>query len=283
MNDIQTAVMGSPNGSSTMRAAQLAALKTVLTTVGRLSAGVRTGLRTGFDSGESLDYAYCNVPCGTTAVGRWLDRLYLDATGWRAVRRRRLAVTALLETAVDDLGRAGCGSHVLDIAAGVGRYVLELMQARPDLGISAELRDVDARSLAAGRALARRLGVTDVRFVEADAFDPRLRSHATPTVAVVSGFYELFTDNALVACSLQALHGALGPRGRLLYTNQPWHPQLDLIARVLVTREGRPWVMRCRAQTEIDALVAGAGFRKTAMVTDDEGIFTVSLATKVRS
>ena len=253
--------------------------KLVLATVGRLSAGVRTGWRNGFDSGPSLDYVYRNTARGTTFVGRWLDRVYLDAIGWRAIRRRRLILGALLERTLDDLAAAGRPVHVLDVAAGVGRYVLELMRARPDLEITAELRDRDPRSLAAARALAVELGVT-ARFVEADAFDRAVRPTSTPTVAVVSGLYELFPENAPVASSLVWLHDTLAPGGVLLYTNQPWHPQLDLIARVLVTREGRPWVMRCRSQAEMDGLVTGAGFHKLATETDERGIFTVSVARK---
>jgi hypothetical protein len=66
--------------------------------------------------------------------------------------------------------------------------------------------------------------------------------------------------------------------GFLLYTNQPWHPQIELIARVLTNREGKPWLMRRRTQAEIDELVAGAGFVKQEMRVDEHGIFTVSLA-----
>ena len=67
--------------------------------------------------------------------------------------------------------------------------------------------------------------------------------------------------------------------GCLIYTNQPWHPQLAFIARVLTSfRGGRPWVMRRRSQAEMDQLVAAAGFEKIAMAIDPDGIFTVSLA-----
>ncbi|MCA8973158.1 MAG: class I SAM-dependent methyltransferase family protein, partial [Planctomycetes bacterium] len=62
----------------------------------------------------------------------------------------------------------------------------------------------------------------------------------------------------------------------------PWHPQLEMIARVLPNREARPWVMRRRTQAEIDDLVSAAGFEKVAMAIDDDGIFTVSLA-RIRS
>ena len=45
-----------------------------------------------------------------------------------------------------------------------------------------------------------------------------------------------------------------------MYTNQPWHPQIEMIARVLPNRDGQPWVMRRRTQAEMDALVACGGF-----------------------
>ena len=51
--------------------------------------------------------------------------------------------------------------------------------------------------------------------------------------------------------------------GSLIYTNQPWHPQLELIARGLCDWEGKPWVMRRRTQAEMDDLVRAAGFEKT--------------------
>jgi predicted GNAT family N-acyltransferase len=51
-----------------------------------------------------------------------------------------------------------------------------------------------------------------------------------------------------------------------------------MIARTLDNREGKRWVMRCRAQAELDELVRQAGFEKLEMLTDEDGIFTVSLA-----
>ncbi len=52
--------------------------------------------------------------------------------------------------------------------------------------------------------------------------------------------------------------------GSLIYTNQPWHPQLELIARGLTDWDGKPWVMRRRTQAEMDDLVRAAGFEKNA-------------------
>src|SRR5207245_6256788 len=101
-----------------------------------------------------------------------------------------------------------------------------------------------------------------------------------PTIAVVSGLYELFPDNDRIAASLRGLAEALEDDGYLIYTNQPWHPQMEFIARVLINRDGQPWIMRRRTQEEMDDLVRAAGFEKLGMEIDEYGIFTVSLARK---
>jgi hypothetical protein len=72
---------------------------------------------------------------------------------------------------------------------------------------------------------------------------------------------------------------AIEPGGFLVYTGQPWHPQLEMIARALTShRGGAAWVMRRRTQGEMDQLVAAAGFDKIDQRIDPWGIFTVSLA-----
>jgi Putative methyltransferase len=86
----------------------------------------------------------------------------------------------------------------------------------------------------------------------------------------------------MVRGSLEGLAAAIQPGGYLVYTGQPWHPQLELIARALTShREGRAWIMRRRTQAEMDQLVEAAGFRKIEQRIDEWGIFTVSLAQRV--
>ena len=83
----------------------------------------------------------------------------------------------------------------------------------------------------------------------------------------------------MVARSLAGVGDAVEEGGYLVYTGQPWHPHLEMIARALTShRQGEAWVMRRRTQAEMDQLVAQAGFRKIAQRTDEWGIFTVSLA-----
>lgn len=249
---------------------------------GLLADGVRLGHATGFDSGSMLDYVYRNRAQGRTPIGRHIDRTFLDAIGWRGIRQRKLDVEALLRDAIARLRTAGAPVHVVDIAAGHGRYVLDAVTAMQDRPDSILLRDYRALNVEQGTALIRERGLGAIaRFETGDAFERAgLAAIAPrPTLGVVSGLYELFPDNAAVRQSLSGLADAIAPGGFLVYTGQIWHPQLELIARALTShRRGEAWVMRRRTQEEVDQLVTAAGFHKVAQRIGESGIFTVSLA-----
>jgi hypothetical protein len=173
---------------------------------------------------------------------------------------------------------------VLDIAAGHGRYVLDAVAASPVRTTSILLRDYSEINVRDGQKLIAERELQDIaRFVQADAFDRLSLATITPrpTLAVVSGLYELFPDNEMVSRSLAGVGDAVEDGGYLVYTGQPWHPQLEMIARALTShRQGEAWVMRRRTQAEMDQLVEAAGFRKIAQRVDEWGIFTVSLAVR---
>ncbi len=255
-----------------------------LGTLGRLSKGVRIGWQTGFDSGQSLDHIYRNTPAGNSFLGRWIDRSYLNSPGWRGIRQRKVHVQQMLDEAIEMHCTRNQPVRILDIAAGPGRYVLDTIARHRSLGteISATLCDRDRGGLAAGQKLAESMGITTATYRENDAFDGDALPAITPrpTIAIVSGLYELFPSNAPIRESLRGLAAVLEAGGLLVYTNQPWHPQQEMIARVLPNRDGEPWVMRCRTQAEMDQLVAAAGFKKLHMLIDDDGIFSVSLAVR---
>jgi len=252
---------------------------------GTLSEGVALGLQTGFDSGSTLDYVYRDRASGKGPLGRFIDRNYLDAIGWRGIRVRRTHLHELLRLAMQRLRDAGAPVRVLDIAAGHGRYVLEALAGGEQRADAIALRDFSALNVERGRALIAELGAADIaRFEQGDAFDRDALAalQPRPTLAVVSGLYELFPDNDQVLRSLQGVAAAVEPGGYLAYTGQPWHPQLEFIARALTShRGGAAWVMRRRTQQEMDELVRAAGFRKLEQRIDEWGIFTVSLAQRI--
>lgn len=250
-----------------------------------LSRGLALGLETGFDSGATLDYVYGDRAHGLGPVGRMIDRGYLDSVGWRGIRQRKRHLEELIGLALDRLHDEGRPCRIVDIAAGHGRYVLEALEKAGTTPDAVLLRDYDAGNVEAGRRLIAEKGLEAVAgFAKADAFDADELSglRPRPTLAIVSGLYELFPENAPVRRSLAGLARAVPPGGYLVYTCQPWHPQLELIARALTShRGGRPWVMRRRTQAEMDQLVHSAGFRKLEQRIDRWGIFTVSLARRV--
>jgi alpha-beta hydrolase superfamily lysophospholipase/precorrin-6B methylase 2 len=254
-----------------------------LRSLGRLSSGIRLGWESGFNSGRTLDYVYRNRPNGITRLGRFIDRQYLNGIGWRGIRIRRQLLERAVAQAVEQTCASQGSAHIVDVAAGAGRYLLETLKRCESRRVSAELRDAERANLNEGQGIARALGLANVSFVEGDAFDPSAleRMQPRPDIAIVSGLYELFPDNTKVLSSLQGLARAVPKGGTLIYTNQPWHPQLELIARALTGFDGQPWIMRRRSQAEMDDLVRVAGFEKVQMEIDPWGMFTVSLARRV--
>jgi alpha-beta hydrolase superfamily lysophospholipase len=252
---------------------------------GRLSRGIAIGHRSGFDSGLSLDYVYKNEPDGSGRVGRLIDKSYLNSPGWRGIRQRRMN----LEKALRDVISKVHGEHrpvrILDIAAGAGRYVIETIRALPGIPINATLCDYKQENVDAARSLADELNLNGAIVAQrGDAFDRNSLASIQPraTIGIVSGLYELFPSNDAVLTSLRGLTDAIEPGGYLIYTNQPWHPQLEFIAHVLRNRQGERWVMRRRTTAEMDELVRAAGFQKIDMEIDEWGMFTVSVAQRGR-
>jgi alpha-beta hydrolase superfamily lysophospholipase/SAM-dependent methyltransferase len=255
--------------------------RTLLGSLGQLSHGMRIGSRTGFDSGASLDYVYRNVASGALWIGKFIDRGYLDAIGWRGIRLRKQHLqSALAQLIAQHTEHAGSSStlSILDVAAGGGRYLLETAKRFQAQKLQITLRDLEQKNLDQARALAAELALQhEIDYQCQDAFAQSSDTRRYD-IAIVSGLYELFSENAPVLKSLLLIAAQLKPGGVLIYTGQPWHPQLLLIAKTLRDHRGLAWQMRPRAQTELDGLVQCAGFRKLSTQIGLEGIFTVSVA-----
>jgi alpha-beta hydrolase superfamily lysophospholipase len=249
---------------------------------GMVSDGIALGFRTGFDSGSSLDYVYRNQPSGVGPIGRLVDTNYLNAIGWRGIRQRKINLEELIHQATANLREEGKPVKVLDIAAGHGRYVLDALTQKGGESDTVLLRDYSDINVRDGGRLIEERGLAGrVRFEKGDAFDTESVASAQPgtTLGIVSGLYELFPDNDMVQASLAGLAQVIEEGGYLIYTGQPWHPQLEMIARALTShRDGDAWVMRRRTQAELDQLVDQAGFDKVDQRIDEWGIFTVSIA-----
>ena len=247
----------------------------------RLSHGIEIGWRSGFDSGLSLDYVYKNEPGGCGIFGRLIDKSYLNSVGWRGIRERKKNLEKMLRDLILKVHRENRAVRIVDIAAGAGRYVIETIRALPEIPIGATLCDYKQENVDAARSLADELNLDGAIIARrGDALHRESLAGIQPraTIGIVSGLYELFPSNDAVLSSLRGLAEAIEPGGYLIYTNQPWHPQLEFIAHVLRNREGERWVMRRRTTAEIDELVRAVGFEKIDMEIDQWGMFTVSVA-----
>jgi Putative methyltransferase len=215
-----------------------------------------------------------------------MDTTFLNAIGWRGIRQRKAHLEEMIGLALAQLKKAKRSTCMLDIAAGHGRYVLDAVEKSKIKPDSIRLQDYSPINVEAGSKMISERGLDAIAsFHEADAFDAEKLAATLPKqdLAIVSGLYELFPDNSQISASLSGLAKAMKPGALLLYTGQPWHPQLEMIARALTShRGGAAWVMRRRTQAEMDQLVEAAGFRKIEQRIDEWGIFTVSMAERVK-
>ncbi len=245
-------------------------LRLALTTVGRLSEGVRLGYREGFDSGTMVDYVYRDEARGISPLGRLIDRAMLGHPVWQGVRdRRRLLIRQL----TDELADRPTGT-LFDVAAGPGSYLFELGAAE---GRVLWAGDIDPDEAAHGRARAAAEGRTDIRFVVADAFDPSSWPAPQVDILVASGFFDILVDDGDVARLLAAGTAVSGPGARWVFTVMEHHPDLELLRDVLVDFHGRPWVARTRRAEEILAHAEPLGWRAVSVVREPRGFFAVAV------
>lgn len=251
----------------------------LMRTIGQWSNGIALGERYGFDSGVMLDYVYRNKSSGRNIVGRLMDRAFLDAPGWKGIRERGALLRQALGEEISFAHGSGRDVHLLDVACGGGRYAVETLARHPGMVASATLRDYRAENIEAARSLAKSQGVV-AKFEQADAFSDAdlARVSPKPNLIVVSGLHEIIPDNATIEQHFKQL-AAIAPRpATLVFTIQPWHPQVEFIARVLKSHTGMPWVMRLRSWAQTHAWAAAAGWKIRSTRMDSQGIFGVIVA-----
>lgn len=252
----------------------------LLGTVGRLSNGIRLGWTTGFNSGAMLDHVYKNEASGKLGLGKLVDGVFLNAPGWKGIRQRKSHMDQIVDELILGPLAEKPAIHISDIACGAGRYVLDALQRWKSRNLTATLCDFSPVSIDRAKTNAAAFGIANVTFAQSNAFEEsQIRQNVPQSdIGIVSGLLELFSDNELALKTLRGLAESIRPGGVIIYTNQPWHPQQELIARSLHGFDGKPWIMRCRSTDEMDQLVESAGFSKVKMLIDEQGIFTVSVA-----
>lgn len=155
-------------------------------------------------------------------MGRFFDYVYLQSIGWRGIRQRKVHLEELLKLAINKLYDQNYSVDIVDIAAGHGRYILETINQIANKPNSILLRDYSDINVLAGQTLIEEKGLVNIaRFEKGDAFNREQLAQLSPkpTLAVVSGLYELFSDNQLIRNSLSGLADSIPEGGYLIYTN----------------------------------------------------------------
>lgn len=250
--------------------------KWALGKIGFLSDGMKIGLKYGFDSGISLDYVYKNKPKGKLGIGKFMDYAYLNAIGWRGIRLRKKNLLKQIEDRIVKLKEEGRPVKILDIAGGTGNYLFAIKEKYPDVEIV--VNDIKKENVEMGEKIIAHRAITGMRFTNCDCFDPETykKLDFAPNITIISGIFELFEDNRLVSRAISGAVSISEAGSVVIYTGQPWHPQLKMIAYVLNSHRETDWIMRRRSQKELDNVFTYNGVAKESMLVDDYGIFTVS-------
>ena len=109
-----------------LKNAYYASVRTLLKTMGNLSEGIRLGNRHGFDSGVMLDYVYKNQAGGRFLIGKLMDRIYLNAIGWRGIRLRKELVIQCLKGVVAEQFARKKRVRFLDLACAATTFLVIL-------------------------------------------------------------------------------------------------------------------------------------------------------------
>ena len=247
-------------------------------TFGFLSKGMSLGLKYGFDSGISLDYIYKNQADGKLLLGKFIDRFYLNQIGWAGIRERKKNLLTLIEEKINSLGEENV--KILDVAGGTGNYLFDIKEKYPNVQIL--INEFKKSNIEVGEEVIKKNNWENISFVNYDCFDKETykKINYTPNIVIISGVFELFENNKMLENTISGVAEILDKNGAVIYTGQPWHPQLKQIALVLNSHKGhgKSWLMRRRSEKELDSLFENYNLKKEKMLIDNDGIFTVSLA-----
>lgn len=255
----------------------------VMRTLGKCSNGISIGYTYGFDSGVMLEYVYKNNAAGKFVIGPVMDRIYLNAPGWKGIRNRGELVKNTIKDAIaEQYTKTGKDVRVIDLACGGGRYVLEALAELPkEVKFSALLRDYKRENVETAKALAKQLGV-EAKIEQGDAFsDFDLEGlYNSADIVIVSGLHEIIEENHLVENHFNQVFKIMKKGGIFINTVQPNHPQLEFIARVLPSHTGNLWAMRLRSVEQTQSWIKRAGFTLDKFAMEPQNIFGVVTARK---
>jgi len=229
-----------------------AVTKLMLSTVGKLSQGIRLGWRTGFDSGVMLEYIYENKARGITGLGRMIDRRFIAHPVWEGVRSRRELLIGQLKEAVE------CYDHpvIFDFAAGVGSYLFAL----PPHQSTIIAGDYEMEAVRRGQAKAAQLDRTDIVFQTSNAFQRSELACHRAEILVCSGFFDILVKDSEIHQVLQNGSAIAYTGARWVFTIEEHHPDLRLLKESMIDLHQQAWELTPRSAEQLVSWANGYGW-----------------------
>jgi SAM-dependent methyltransferase len=193
--------------------------RTIARFLARYSEGLRLAADHGFRSGRVSEYACRNEPHGRRALGRLIDRAFLQSSAWDGLRQRVETTKRLIAAVVAGRRAARQSTMILDIASGPARYLRELAreQGGDDLIIAAH--DRDPREVVFGRELVAAEGLPNFTFAVGDATDhSSYLTSRDPDIILAVGLFAYLQHDAAVRTVMQLSFAHLSPGGCFICT-----------------------------------------------------------------
>ncbi len=246
----------------------------LLRTVGMLSQGINIGYTHGFDSGMIMNYVYEDIPQGTFYIGKALDKAFLNQITCRAFRSIKEIQKNMIKDYLSQ--RNGSPTLIADLASGKADY---LYDALVETGNQAKilLRDIDESALKESKAIAENLRLpNEIKYELGSAIDrgSLKKIDTKPDLVIEVGLYGIIHDDEKIRKHFVDLREILKPDA-ILFNVQTYNPQIELIARSLVNRDGEPCVWHLRPAELVIKWAEEAGFIEPHTVMDACGVYAV--------
>jgi SAM-dependent methyltransferase len=191
----------------------------VIRILGRYSEGLRLAAEHGPTSGLVLEYAFDNLPKGSGAVGRLIDRTFLHLGTWDSVRQRMQTTKDLVAEILTRRRSGGLPTMILDVASGTGRYLRELARERGGDDLVIACHDRDPRQVTLGRQLIKAEALPRFTFSVGDATDhSSYLTSRDPDIVLAIDLFPLLHRDEDIRTVLRLAFEHLAPGGSFLCT-----------------------------------------------------------------
>jgi len=233
------------------------------------------------DTGFNFEHMYRNQPSGYTPFGKFVDRILLNLPAVQATRNRKDNIKNILKEEVRKYNPENKTLHILDLACGAARYLVEL-EAELREGFKALCLDADEQSLSLGKKLAQEYKATNlIEYRIADIFNEKVLDSTAfkADFIVVSGLFVYHDDDA-VKKHVKLFSKYLDAGKKILVDNQINNPSRKLMEKVCTTTQGISWSLYYRTESHMQSLLSPF-FTDIESSTDKWGQYNILVGRKL--